>query len=520
MNALIKSTIREIKNSIGRYLAILVIVALGVGFFAGLRACRPALTDTVGQYFETQRFFDYRLLSSLGFSKDDINIFLEQKGVSAAEEASYEDVLITVGENDAAFRVHSITNSVNNLRIVFGRLPEADNECVVEADYFSEDRIGQTLLLSNRNSKETQDAFHESEFTVVGTATTPLYINGDRGTTNLGDSKIAGFVFVNESAFTADYYKEVYVKLDTRAEVYSDAYHEIIIAAKNDVTELAETAAMLRYQKIVSNAQKEVDDARASLDEAAVKLKAQKDAAVQDAAVQMTAMGLPVSPDNPYYVRALEEIDAAFADAETELSEKYAELANAQQEVDSITEPTVYVLTRSENAGYAAFEQDSTIIENISVVFPVFFFLVAALVCVTTMTRMVDEQRTQIGVWKAMGYNKGKISFKYLFYAGSAGLIGSVLGFFAGTGLIPMIFWAAYSTTYNFADGLLFTFDLGMYAMSLAISMICTAGVSLLCCRKALREVPATMLRPKTPKKRQADSVGAIQGVASCGFSA
>lgn len=79
MNAFIKSTIREIKNSIGRYLAILVIVALGVGFFAGLRACRPVLTDTVGQYFESQRFYDYRLMSSLGFSKDDMNTFYIKK---------------------------------------------------------------------------------------------------------------------------------------------------------------------------------------------------------------------------------------------------------------------------------------------------------------------------------------------------------------------------------------------------------------------------------------------------------
>lgn len=112
-------------------------------------------------------------------------------------------------------------------------------------------------------------------------------------------------------------------------------------------------------------------------------------------------------------------------------------------------------MTRAENAGYAAFEQDSTIIENISIVFPAFFFLVAALVCVTTMTRMVEEQRTQIGVLKALGYGKGKIYYKFLFYAGSAGLIGSILGFFAGTVLIPKVFWCVYSTAYNFAESLL-----------------------------------------------------------------
>ena len=500
MNALIKSTLREIKNSVGRYLAILVIIALGVGFFAGLRACRPALTDTVGQYFETQNFYDYRLLSSIGFSKNNIDIITEQASISEAEGALYEDILFTVDGNNLAFRVHSITSRVNKLYLVSGRLPENDHECIVDANYFNEDMIGQTLRFSESNSEETLDAFNISEFTVVGTATTPLYINDNRGTTSLGDGKIAAFVFINESCFTADYFKEVYVSLEERAAVYSDAYRESISNRKPSVTESAETAAELRYQQIISDAQNGIDDARAALDDASAELKAQKDAAIQEATAQMTSMGLPASPENPYYVQALEEIDASFAEAENELSEKYAKLADAQQEIDSIEAPTVYVLTRNENAGYAAFEQDSTIIENISVVFPAFFFLVAALVCVTTMTRMVDEQRTQIGVWKAMGYSKGRISCKYLFYAGSAGLIGSVLGFFAGTGLIPMIFWGAYSTSYNFADALLFSFDPAMYAVSLVIAMFCTAGVTILCCRRALREVPAAILRPKTPK--------------------
>lgn len=153
-------------------------------------------------------------------------------------------------------------------------------------------------------------------------------------------------------------------------------------------------------------------------------------------------MGQSASPENPYYAQMLSEIDDAFADAESELAKNYAELAASQKEVDSIEPPTVYALTRNENAGYVAFEQDSTIIENISVVFPVFFFLVAALVCITTMTRMVEKQRAQIGVLKAMGYGKGRICGKYLFYAASAGLIGSVLGFFIGTAFIPMVFGA------------------------------------------------------------------------------
>lgn len=426
MNALIKSTLREIKNSLGRYLAILVITALGVGFFAGLRACRPALIYTAGQYFENQKFYDYRLMSSIGFSKESISVVSDSKAVSAAEGALFKDVFLQSGENSHILRVHSITDTVNTLQLVSGRMPEADNECVADAGYFGNDILGKTLSLSENTSEKGQNTLHHSSFTVVGTAATPLYISKDRGTANFGSGKIAGFVFVKESAFAYDFYKEIYVTLSSRADSYSDDYRKLIESTKEDMMQLAKSAAALSYEKITSDLQKESE---------------------------------------------------------------------------TINEPSVYVLTRNENAGYAAFEQDSIIIENISAVFPVFFFLVAALVCITTMTRMVDEQRTQIGVWKAMGYSKLKISCKYIFYAGSAGLAGSILGFGAGTALIPMNFWAAYKTSYNFTDKLTLTFNPAMYTFSLLISTLCTAGITFLCCRNALKEVPAAVLRPKPPKK-------------------
>ncbi|MCM1194213.1 MAG: ABC transporter permease, partial [Acetatifactor muris] len=500
MRAFFKTTVREIKNSFTRFLAIFIIIALGVGFFAGLRACRPALTETAGHYFETQNFYDFRFLSSMGFSKDSADALSGKELIFAAEGALYEDVLIPINGNDTPIRVHSITGSINTPRLVSGRMPEKENECVVDADYFAEDIIGKSLAFSEENSEDTVSAFTVSSFTIVGRVTTPLYISTDRGTTSLGDGKIAAFLFVDETCFTAEYYTELYVSLGSQCMAYSDAYKTLIADYKSTVTEFVEEEAARRYIQMVSDAQSEVDDAKAELDQAREELSDRKAAAIEDAANQMISMGQSATLENPYYAQMLSEIENSFADAESEIDEHYTELADSQREVDSIEPPTVYALTRADNAGYASFEQDSTIIENISVVFPAFFFLVAALVCVTTMTRMVEEQRTQIGVLKAMGYGKRKICGKYLFYAGSAGLVGSIAGFFMGTALIPMVFWNAYAAIYNFANALLYTFDPMIYAFSIVISMLCTAGVTVLCCRNALREVPAEILRPKTPK--------------------
>ena len=152
MDILITSTFREIKNSLGRYLAILTIIALGVGFFAGLRICRPMLVDSADDYFRRQNFYDYRVISTIGFSEDNVLNMAEQEPVLAAEGGCYEDVLVRIGGNDLVFKAHSITENVNTLRLVAGRMPETDSECVLEADAWDETMLGRTISLSDTNS--------------------------------------------------------------------------------------------------------------------------------------------------------------------------------------------------------------------------------------------------------------------------------------------------------------------------------------------------------------------------------
>lgn len=500
MDILITSTLREIKKSLGRYLAILTIIALGVGFFAGLRICRPMLVDSADEYFQRQNFYDYRLLSTLGFSEDNVLNLAEQEPVYAAEGGCYEDVLLRIGGSDYVFKAHSITESVNTLRLVAGRMPETDSECVLDADSWDETMLGQTISLSDTNSQETLDEFSRREFTVVGLATSPLYINQDRGTSSLGNGHVSSCVYLLRDCFTADYYKEVFLTLRGSQAAYTDAYDERIEGTEDAITALAEEQAWIRYQELVLDNREEIAEGRQKLADAEAEIDKQKEEARQQVRDFMNGMGFSPEENGGFYRQLLDQINSSFVEAEEEIAQTYADLEEAEQELDDIEEPSVYVLKRSENVGYASFEQDSAIIEKISVVFPVFFFLVAALVCVTTMTRMVDEQRTQVGVWKAMGYDKSLISLKYIIYAGSAGLIGSVAGFFLCTWFIPRVFWGAYTSLYNFTQQLTYTFQPGMLALSLAIALLCTAGVGLYCCRKELREVPASILRPKAPK--------------------
>ena len=200
------------------------------------------------------------------------------------------------------------------------------------------------------------------------------------------------------------------------------------------------------------------------------------------------------------YLDGKAEADQKLADAAQELADARVKIDDAQAELDDLKAPSVYVLNRETNAGYVNFENDSSIVNGISKVFPVFFFLVAALVTMTTMTRMVEEQRTQIGTLKALGYGGATIAWKYIAYAGSAALLGSLIGFFGGCWLFPWVIWQAYGMLYGFAP-IIYTLDWSLFALSLAVTLLCSAGVTFLTCRAELSLMPAELMRPKAPKE-------------------
>ncbi len=198
------------------------------------------------------------------------------------------------------------------------------------------------------------------------------------------------------------------------------------------------------------------------------------------------------------YKAGQEKADKELSDARKKLEDAEAELAEGQAELEDALQPHLYTLDRTANPGYVTFENDSAIVDGIAVVFPLFFVLVAALVCITTMTRMVNEERTQIGTLKAMGYSSPVIMAKYLLYASVSSLLGCVLGFFLGSTGLPYIVWFAYNIMYQYS-GLRFQFGGWMFAACLLISVAGSLFVTWLACRSALAEKPAELIRPKAP---------------------
>ena len=188
-----------------------------------------------------------------------------------------------------------------------------------------------------------------------------------------------------------------------------------------------------------------------------------------------------------------EEFKDKIADAESKLIDSREKIAN-------IENPTWYVLDRYSNTGYNSFIQDTESIENISKVFPIVFFMVALLISLTSMTRMVEEQRTQIGTLKALGYNKLQIASKYVIYAGLACVIGGVLGMSVGFVLLPKIIWTMYQMMYQMTDNIHISFNIIIGGMGLLLICVCIIGATIYAVLKELVQTPSTLMRPKAPK--------------------
>ena len=200
------------------------------------------------------------------------------------------------------------------------------------------------------------------------------------------------------------------------------------------------------------------------------------------------------------YREGKEEAEGEFLKASRELVDAKFQLDDAKKTILDMTENEVYVLDRTTNMGYNALDNASDIVQGVARVFPAFFLLVAALVCITTMARMVDEERTQIGTLKALGYSNGDIISKYLIYAGSGAIVGCGLGVFLGSVGFPRILWEAYQTMLCIADDIVLKVNWWLCGAVVVTYTAVMLFVTWYCCRKALQEEPAELIRPKAPE--------------------
>lgn len=686
----LKDIFREIKISLGRFLSILCIVAIGVAFFAGIKASAPDMKNSADTYFDKYNVQDIQVYSTIGLTKKDVADIKKIKGVKSVQPSFSIDTLSQIDSTQMVIKVisYGIDQKMNKIRVVEGRMPERENECLVEASsatnkLYGTFHIGDTIKLQSGTDEALSKSLKHTKYKIVGTCYNPNYLSYEKGSSNIGSGTVNSFIYIQNTNVLKDYYTEVdvCVKGAKDLDCYSDEYFDVVDPVLKKIKKISNKQIDARIQSYQSeldekkqeatdkfkdaenqfnDAQNKIDSGLSEIQSNELKLQNSKDQInqgwneyyanlqlldniptlqnaiaqieesekklpellsqkeqVENGLQQINAEGdlntkrtliqnaidfidialkkLENYPDSsdaetiriklnekkellqgqlslidqaiakkaeleailPQIQSGIEQIQAGVAkkaelqsqlnqllNAKNELNNAYVslingqaqyedgvskiedaknelnksieqltlskaefniqkhdalrELSDAQLEIDKM-EGKWIVLDRNSHYSYRDYGACADRMDGIAKVFPVFFFLVAALVCMTTMTRMVDEQRNEMGTLKALGYSKLQIASKYIIYALIASILGSILGCSLGMYLFPTVIFNAWNTLYNI-DQIKFLFQPGLILLASGSVTGITLLATLYSIYSELIEMPSQLMRPKAAK--------------------
>lgn len=534
-----KDLYRELKHSLNRYLSIMAIMALGVAFYVGVRSSEPDMQLTANHFLNTSDFMDIRIIGTLGLTEEDVQAIEAVEGIDKAEGAYYTEAFLETDTKMFQMMLYSLGEKVNRVEVTQGRLPEQENECFLD-EYFAEQygyQVGDTLTFSADKGAALSDVLHRDTYTVAGIGKYAEYLSWERGTVSIGTGSADGFVFLPKSVFASEAYTSIYATAENAKELncYGKEYEELIDGVKDALKEIQEGRCELRYAEVTApaweellRAEQEIADREADVlraeqtladgesELAAAKSSlAEKEEELIAAKEQLAAYGMPMTPELmaaesevSFAKEQLAEKEAELASAKLdvlngkmELADGKQELLDARKELEGIAWPEWYILGRDTVRSLVEYGMDTKRIGKIGLVFPAVFYLVAALVSLTTMTRMIEEERTQIGTMKALGYGKASIASKYLWYSLSATLIGSIGGVFLGGSILPAVIISAYKILYAHLPDPKIPVQWDMAALSVLIAVFCTVAATMFACYKELAAAPSVLMRPAAPKE-------------------
>lgn len=483
-----KSIIKSIYKTLNRFLAIMLITALGVGFLTGLISATPDMQMSVNNFYNKNNFMDINIISSIGLQKEDIN---KIKSISDVEKVipSYTLDLYLNGPNLETYstRLHSLNDynsGINIGKLVKGRYPTKKGEILIEGRRNIKGKldINDTLELSKQNIKNS-NILDTNIFKIVGIINTPSYFSYEKEPTTIGNGNLDLIIYLMDSNFESDLYTNatLTIKHNSKLNTFSKSYDNIVNNVKQKLEKIKDTQVTIRYNQIKHKAIKEINQFKLDFDN-------QK---LQQSENLLRIKQLYGINSNEY-ISLKNKLDMYIEQFNKIYTEK-------NEEINNIEYPKWFIYDRHNNISFESFKLNTEKVNDIAKIFPVFFYLVAILVCLTSMTRMIEEERTLIGTFKAIGYSDKLISFKYLFYASSASVLGSLIGVIIGSKLFPSVIWNAYEVMYILPP-LLTKLNINIVLTSSIIMILCIVFSTLYICLISLKELPAKLLLPRAPK--------------------
>lgn len=263
-NAMRKNLRQSIFKSLGRYIAIVAIIALGASMFVGLLMTKTDMVATGQKYMDEQNMFDLRLVSTLGWTGEQLEQIAQMEGVEDAEGLRYLDVIASLdgAEENSVYRFYSIPERVNLVALRGGRMPEKSDECLADGFHTTDDILGMRVTVAESNDEDTLDALVYKTYTVVGYVASPLYMDLNRGTTSVGSGSLTSYFYIPEESFDMDYYPEINLTIPGDYEIYSEEYNDAMEAAADELLPELEALAEQRLRELKSEAVTSYRDGR------------------------------------------------------------------------------------------------------------------------------------------------------------------------------------------------------------------------------------------------------------------
>lgn len=494
----LKASLREIIYSKGRFISIVLIILLGTLLYVGIKATGPILNHSASQFVDKQELSNLQIISTGGLTKEDEKL---AETVPNAEVESGYQLFYADSDKNQVVKLYSYDkdNQQNQLIVKSGNLPKKDNEIVLDEKAKKEGyRLNQMYKI------DQPDQLKRKNFKIVGFIQSPMYISTEeRGLSNVGNGSVDFFAYLPENNFSSEIKSVIYLRFSNvdGKETYGKAYEKKMNQNIDKVEKLFAERPQERAAEIKAEAEKDLLPRKAEVTDNLAKVDAgQKE--LDQAKAQLEQQAIMVPTGNPELAKAQEELDAQ----QKELTRNREQLVDAQQkisdsekEISELQTPSYSFNQRADNPGFQEYGDLSERIAAIANVFPIFFFFIAALITFTTMTRMVEENRREIGTLKALGYSRFEISIKYIIYALSAAAIGIVLGSVIGTHTLPRLIFVLSSDRYNFSGVTAFYLPRPIIQASIAF-LFASLGAALLVLFRELHEKPADLLQPKAPK--------------------
>lgn len=443
----IKTIFRDFKKNFTRLIAIVAIMALGVGFLIGLLSSTPDLQDSMETYYDENQMYDILIKSTIGFSEEDLSSLKKDIPEIEVIEGYYQmDSMGAYDGKEISTRlvVQAADAKLNQRQLVSGRMPMSDTECIVQnmGIFLDKEPLGETIEIE------------DTTYTIVGVCNSPVYYYRMQENTQIGDGNLDLICYVDKApslltdlAITIRGAKD----LHSFKKEYFKLLEPIQLKLENEADSYLSNRLETFYEEAYAEARKQLEE-------------------------------------NPM-------IPPSMIDSILESQKE-----TIQKEVDEqFKEIKWYVLDRKSNLSYISFNENSTKVDKVAVIFPFFFFFIAALIALTSITRLVYEDRSAMGTLKSLGYSNARILNKYFIYAVFACLIGSVGGLFLGVYGIPMVIYSAYQSLFILPKGVFHWYSWCVLLSSISMSVTIFI-VMIVVCLRTLLEKPNALLVPKAPK--------------------